>query len=341
MDNREKGVERKIITRDDLSKWLEKIKGHFDLYAPVRSTVVNFGKIERVDKICLDFMNTFLPPKVLFFPQTEELFSYARDSEGIEVKRAEDLIKERVLFGIRPCDARALSILDMVFGGEIQDSHYIEKRRNTVLIGIGCTESLNTCFCSTFGIDPLSGEGTDIFLIDNGGYFTIKEVNTQRGRSLIDLGNTFIKTEKVDHREEAGSVTVPINIASITGNMEKVQEDFWNNTSDPCLSCGICTYVCPTCHCFDVEDEEKKNGGVRFRTWDFCMSKDFARMASGENPRISKGERYRHRYFHKFDYFPKKYAVVGCVGCGRCISYCPVNMDIRKVLERIRENIQK
>ena len=333
-------MERMIITRAGLKKWLERIKAHYDLYAPVRSTVVNFDRVERVEGVCLDFTNTFLPPKALFFPQSEELFSYTRDGGGIEVKvgeAAEGVKKKRVLFGIRPCDVRALSILDKVFGGEYEDSYYLEKRRKTALIGIGCVEPRNSCFCSTFGIDPLSGEGTDVFLIDHGGRFTLKEVNTKRGRALVRLGDALFKKERAEKREVKIPETARIDIAEITGNIEKVSEDFWNNTSDPCLSCGICTYVCPTCHCFDVEDEEKKSGGSRYRTWDFCMNKDFASMASGENPRATKGERYRHRYFHKFSHFPKKYEVMGCVGCGRCISHCPVNSDIRRVLEEIQE----
>jgi sulfhydrogenase subunit beta (sulfur reductase) len=341
MNNRESAVKRKIIKRDDLRKWLEEIEANYDLYAPVPSTVVNFGKIEQVDQVCFDFKNTVLSTKALFFPQSEELFSYAKESEGIRIKTTEDLKKERVLFGIRPCDVRALSILDMVFGGEFQDSHYIEKRRKTALLGIGCTEPSDTCFCSTFGIDSLCGEGTDIFLIDNKGYYTVKEVNTQRGRSLIDLGDTLFTTQEKEPRTETEIVTECVDISKITKDIEKTQEDFWNNKSDPCLSCGVCTYVCPTCQCFDVEDEEKKSGGARFRTWDFCMSKDFARMASGENPRSLKGERFRHRYFHKFDYFPKKYDVMGCVGCGRCILHCPVSMDIRKVLDGIRAKVEE
>jgi len=330
-------VERNIIKLADFGKWMEKIKGYYDLYAPVRTTVVNFEKVEKVDEICLDFANTFLPPKVLFFPQSEELFTYSRDSKVIVVNPTADLEKERVLFGIRPCDLKALSILDFVFDGKFQDSHYVEKRRKTALIGVGCTEPQNTCFCSTFGINPISGEGSDIFLIDNGEYFTVKEINTEMGKSLFQLGNTYFKPENLDNREHKTVEMKRIEITKITDNIKKTGEYFWNSLSDPCLSCGICTYVCPTCHCFDVEDVEKKIDVVRFRTWDFCMNKDFTRMASGENPRMTKGERYRYRYFHKFVYFPKNYGVFGCVGCGRCVSHCPVNIDIRKVLEDIQE----
>ena len=338
---REKALKRKIITRDDLRKWFERIGTRYDLYAPVRSTAVNFEEIKEVERVCLDFTQTLLPAKVLFFPQSEELFSYARDSKGVRMKTSGDLKKERILFGIRPCDVRALSILDMVFGGKLQDTYYLEKREKTVLIGVGCTEPLDNCFCTSFGIDPLSGQGTDIFLVDKGDYYTVKEVNTERGRSLVDFGGMFFTKEQADSREEVVNGSASIDIKKVTGNIGKVREDFWNETSDPCLSCGICTYVCPTCHCFDVEDEEKQNCGVRYRFWDFCMGRDFARMASGENPRVSKGERYRHRYFHKLEYFPKKHEVIGCVGCGRCISYCPVNMDIRKVLDDILESIEE
>ena len=118
-----------------------------------------------------------------------------------------------------------------------------------------------------------------------------------------------------------------------TQNIEKIldqifENKFWEEIAKRCLGCGICTYLCPTCHCFDIQDEKKGKHGARIRVWDSCMYSEYTKQASGYNPRLYQMNRFRNRVYHKFNYFPKNSQVFGCVGCGRCIIECPVNIDI-------------
>ena len=111
----------------------------------------------------------------------------------------------------------------------------------------------------------------------------------------------------------------------------------WERFSDRCLSCGICTFLCPTCHCFDIQDEMEGFDGRRARMWDTCMFSEYTLHTSGHNPRPTRKERTRNRISHKYSYFPEKFDVIACVGCGRCINYCPVNIDLLDILEDVKK----
>jgi NAD-dependent dihydropyrimidine dehydrogenase PreA subunit len=113
------------------------------------------------------------------------------------------------------------------------------------------------------------------------------------------------------------------------------EHPFWATIHGKCLACGTCTYLCPTCHCFDISDEVKGSDGVRIRSWDSCMFPLFTKETSGHNPRTSQKERWRQRTMHKFKYYVDNFKAISCVGCGRCVMYCPVNIDIRKIIEDI------
>ena len=124
----------------------------------------------------------------------------------------------------------------------------------------------------------------------------------------------------------------------IVEKLDKIFEnELWKNISLKCLGCGICTFQCPTCHCFDIQDETTITNGARVRVWDTCMNPEYTLHASGHNPRPARMNRTRNRVYHKFNYYPKNYNVIACVGCGRCISDCPVNIDIIDVIDQARE----
>jgi ferredoxin len=260
---------------------------------------------------------------------------------SVELEEPTD-VQETLLFGVCPCDARGFEILDKVFLNK--ESYYTARREATTVVSLTCANPKSTCFCTSVGGSPASTGGADVLLTKvEGGYFA--EPITEKGEALLndpllsDGSSKQAEAEKV--KENALSKMkkvfdgdgIPEKILSLYGN-----EDFWRDVSAKCLSCGLCTYLCPTCYCFNITDEAVGLNGERIRTWDSCMFFHYTLEGSGHNPRPTKLQRFRNRVGHKFCYYPQKYdGVFGCVGCGRCIRSCPVSMDIRQVITQAKE----
>jgi ferredoxin len=249
--------------------------------------------------------------------------------------------REQVIFGIRPCDARSLRLMDTVFNGQYKDSYYLNKREKTTLIGLACFTPDDACFCPTFGIDPASGEDVDILFSDIGDRYLV-EASTTKGIALLDRFAEFFSElrgdeERLREAQKAGLAKMKkLDVSAIADKIAPLYEgDYWESIGMKCLGCGICTYLCPTCHCFDIADVNLDEGGERFRCWDSCMFPEFTLMASGENPRPNRKTRVQQRFFHKLKYFHDRSAALACVGCGRCIRYCPVNINIAQIIEDI------
>jgi sulfhydrogenase subunit beta (sulfur reductase) len=317
----------------------------YKVFAPVEQNgFITFQEIHSGSEAFLDYINSKKPPKEIFFPQSERLFSYdlsKKEGWGVEEPASEE--KQRIIFGIRPCDARSLVILDNVFVGQIyKDPYYTDKRKNTTIIAVGCNQPGSTCFCTSLGGGPFSQDGSDLILIDIGQKYIIKVV-TEKGEKLAKKHNEFKEAD--DHSlslmrdtiETAEALIKPkIEVQKVTKKLDSMFDDpFWDLVSEKCLGCAVCTYLCPTCHCFDITDEVISQTGERVRTWDSCAFPSFTLEASGVNPRPSNKERYRQRIMHKFDYFVANHGMAACVGCGRCIKECPVNLDIRVVLNSV------
>jgi NAD-dependent dihydropyrimidine dehydrogenase PreA subunit len=331
----------KKIKKTNLVQWLDKIASEYELIAPVKENVIQFRPVDSGSRVVTEFSNSVIPLKHLFFPQNERLFAWQHgEQEGLTLPEKPE--RKRVIWGIRPCDVKSLLLLDKVFGGDLKDSYYLERRENTVLIGLGCTQPLSNCFCESLDVDPTSSDGTDIFLIETEKHYLIS-VSTDKGARLVDLASDLFSDTASEHEPglpATGSnqlsprVNVPVQKAHEAIG-RKWDSKIWTEIFQMCIECGICTYLCPTCHCFDVEDREEGRGGSRSRTWDSCLFPDFTLMASGENPRPKKSDRMRNRFFHKFKHLVDNHGAFGCVGCGRCITHCPVGIDVRKVLDMI------
>jgi ferredoxin len=153
--------------------------------------------------------------------------------------------------------------------------------------------------------------------------------------SLKDASGADISAGQEFGRKAEEAITRRVEIDRIQGKtvLDLYNSDIWTKVYESCLNCGTCTYTCPTCHCFDIQDEATRDGGVRLRNWDSCMTWLFTAHATGHNPRPSGKERFRQRFMHKFKYIPvKRDGETGCVGCGRCINLCPVNLDVREIV---------
>jgi ferredoxin len=330
------------LDKKDLKSFLQSLIDQYDLYAPVKLTegVSVYKKIDRPEEVSLTLLNPQKPLKEIFFPQSEVMFHFEKVGKRNQVTSTEEVKKERAILGARPCDIQAISILDEIFlGKDYTDVYFLQKRKLTTIMGFSCNHPLSTCFCSSTGGSPFFREGADLFFIDLEEAFLV-ELLTEKGMAFqknrffkeADPKDISLAKEIEEKASTKGDASVPIE--RIEKRLHLMMESpFWDRVHEKCMGCRICTYLCPTCHCFDIVDEALNNRGHRVRNWDSCLSSLYSQETSGHNPRPSGRERTRQRLMHKFNYFPKNFGRVACVGCGRCILYCPVNFDIRQAIE--------
>lgn len=324
-----------LITRQQLEQWLDSLAEEHRLIAPrLVSGVLLYRPVQGSSEIAWGFTRPVLSAKEAFFPSTERLLVI--EKSGQEIHITETLLEEeQVIFGIRPCDVRGLEILDSLFiEKEPLDPYYARRRANTTLIGLACKELGPSCFCTRMGGAPDDPMGMDIMLSEaNGNY--IMQVLTEKGKKISGQWSLdSVPTSAVERQ--------PADVPKLEKWPPLFNDTYWKSLSERCRSCRICSYVCPTCRCFDLRDEALPDeDGVhsyeRIRCWDSCNSVAYRRVAGGHNPRIDKSQRLRNRFFCKFYYYPQQYGQVACTGCGRCIDACPVNVDITEVLDYVGE----
>ena len=285
-------------------------------------------------------LNTVRSAKDFFFPQTENIVDFKMTGKDIELIDSRSKLENFVIFGVRACDARSFSILDKVFLAKPVDTFYQSRREHGTIITLSCTRPEETCFCSVFGIDAGNPEGDISSWVEDGEIYF--EANTEKGtvmmksfESILEAADdSAVKEQKKRTKEIIAKL--PLGGLDLSGfNEDELLEKFnspkWADLSQSCLGCGTCTFICPTCQCYDICDFDTGHEVKRFRCWDSCMYSDFTKMAHG-NPRITQTEKFRQRFMHKLIYFPSNNnGEYGCVGCGRCLAKCPVSMNIAKV----------
>ncbi|MEE8380523.1 MAG: 4Fe-4S dicluster domain-containing protein [Thermodesulfobacteriota bacterium] len=332
-----------ILQKDKLQDFLDSLH-ECQIWAPVkRGTATTFELTKDLKDISLDLKKQVVVSKSAIFPQTEPLFTFDRNGTPKETDLAEP--RDTIVLGIRPCDARSFNLLDPVFKGDFSDPYYLKRRNNTVLIGIACNDPFLNCFCTSIGGNPFSQEGLDLLFTEFDGAFYI-EVITEKGKQLIDITPSLYTpataedTKQKEGLANASEGRVKRQIDS-NGLPEKLSGIFehpiWKQFASKCIGCGICTYSCPTCYCFDMQDETTAKKGRRVRIWDSCMFSEYTLHASGHNPRQNRNDRLRNRIYHKFKFNIDNHGVASCVGCGRCITLCPVNVDLIENLTAIRK----
>ncbi|MBM4314218.1 MAG: 4Fe-4S ferredoxin [Deltaproteobacteria bacterium] len=340
-------MEKRLIKKEALAGIVGELAGRMRVYAPMQvEDQVLFRVLAKGEKPLLDFANTRNAPKNFLFPRTEALMKFTRTEKGMVRKdpAGEEIQSgETLLFGVRPCDARSFALLDMLFDQDIyRDPYYIERRAKTTVVVLGCVRvPYTTCFCTSVDGAPLASDGADLFLTDLGDAY-LAEFLTPKGEALLSAFGGAPAGEAEVKRKEALATQAAAEIRSRVPAHEvkpildtRFEDPFWNTLHQKCLACGTCTYLCPTCHCFDIGDEVKGDEGVRIRNWDSCMFPLFTKETSGHNPRPSQKERWRQRVMHKFRYYVDNFQAIACVGCGRCVMACPVNLDIRKIVADI------
>ena len=292
-------------------------------------------------------LNTTKSPKDFFFPQTEDLMRFKTEGKNIEVIDVRSEIQDFVVFGVRACDVKAFDVLDRVFLSEPRDSFYAMKREKGIIVSLACTRPAETCFCTAFGINATEPAGdVTCWKTEDSLYL---QANTEKGEKLLtSLGDLLTEDCGSAVDEQKKSIEKIMNklplkdLSTDAFGGGKTQELFndpaWDELSSTCLGCGTCTFVCPTCQCYDIKDFNTGNGVIRYRCWDSCMYSEFTKMAHGNNRNTQK-ERFRQRFMHKLVYYPENNdGLFSCVGCGRCLSKCPISMNIVKVMKKIGGN---
>jgi ferredoxin len=286
--------------------------------------------------IVFDYQRPELSAKHYLLPATATLLRF--EKQGGEVT-LEDVLPERrqVLFGIRPCDAHALAAIDALFlEQDPPDRYYHHHRERAVLVGLACPRMWEGCFCTSVGGAPDDPTHLDVLLREVDGGYAVEAV-TEKGKALLKGLET--KNRKGDPAPPVADAA-PVEVTPPENWRPLFEDRLWMRHGERCLSCRICTYVCPTCRCFDVTDRVvQTRAGVtrieRIRVWDACTSTNYRRAAGGHNSRPTKPGRVRNRFFCKFCYYPEDFGPLGCVGCGRCIVSCPVDIDITEVLRDV------
>ena len=318
------------------------------LLAPVKEAAgSNFAEIKDPNKVDLDFNNTILSPKAAFFPQKEDFVKYKIGQLLTDAQPVTLNLKPTFLFGVRPCDVRSFAIMDTHFDAAgIVDPYWRQRREATTIFGYAYDLSKpvdSVDFYNTLGIYAADPEGSDIFMIPKDKELLLKSI-TPKGEKLLGELTILQDATKADEKSFDGYIKkgreyktrfMSLDKDTIARKLESIFDntDFWTEVSSACLSCGVCTFVCPTCYCFDICDDTQFGSGTRRRVWDACMFTDFTLEASGHNPRTKVFQRLRQKINHKYSYSVRKYGVISCVGCGRCTRSCPVNIDIFSIVE--------
>ena len=332
------------ISTDKIDLLLSAIAKERKLYLPVDTEAgAKYSEWSEGVKLS-DALNTVRSPKDFFFPQTENLVDFKMEGKSIEIIDVREECEDFVIFGVRACDVKSFDVLDRVFLSDPVDTYYKNRREHGLIVSMACNRPAETCFCGTFGIDAAAPAGDIVcYKTESDLYLDAK---TEKGEALVAAVSALLESTDSDAvekqqaliRERLARLPLKDLDASDFGD-GKTSEFFgapeWKELSETCLGCGTCTFVCPTCQCYDIKDFNTGHGVKRFRCWDSCMYSDFTRMAHG-NSRNSQLERFRQRFMHKLVYYPTNNdGLFSCVGCGRCISRCPINMNIVKVMKKL------
>ncbi|MEI6765178.1 MAG: 4Fe-4S dicluster domain-containing protein [Bacteroidota bacterium] len=330
------------IPEENLQKLVNSlIEKGADVLAPVRDDAgkVNFNKVTDAALCDIHYVQSVFSAKLAAFPPVEKLFEYTINKDGQKITDSIPTdIPETVLFATHPCDAAAFSVLKAVFTWDTVDAHFMERYNKLTVISMACTTGDAHCFCTSVGSSPDATAGSDIMLttLEGGGY--IADILTEKGVSIFERNKELFTDYDGKGNKIVASIEKKFELSELQQNLEGAFENpVWAEQAMRCLGCGACAYVCPTCSCYDIQDEGTAYKGKRLRCWDTCALSNFTMHTSGHNPREGQPERWRQRILHKFAYQPERLSILGCVGCGRCSRGCPADMNIVEHLQIITQ----
>jgi len=339
-------TEKKVIDDKGLNQFVSSLirQGYIVIAPTKKADRVFYGVVEEGSEFMREYTNAQNSPKDFLFPRMEEILRFTDDETVLETFPK---AVKRVFLGVRPCDAMAIKHLDKLFNWDYVDTRYNIRRGDAALIGLACNNPNSSCFCTSLGdgLGPHHKKHVDVMLtkLDRSSYLI--EAVSELGEDLTSLiQNSILATSSHDEkalelRERAEKmITKRLDLDKTFKVLdENFDSAYWKTVARKCIGCGICTYLCPTCHCFDIQDE----GLLRLRFWDSCQFALYSKHATGHNPREQPYKRLRNRVYHKFVYFKKNLDEALCVGCGRCRTYCPSKVDIFKIVSEAEAGISE
>jgi formate hydrogenlyase subunit 6/NADH:ubiquinone oxidoreductase subunit I len=344
----------RYVSQEGLKGLAARLAARARLLVPTREGTSVIFREYAGGELCL--ARAAVSPKAAVLPACETLFTFActkenaeKDAYKVAGKPAVELSAKQdaaptVIFACRPCDAKGIAVLDRPYlNGTYRDPYYAARRKALLVVSLTCDAPCATCFCDWVGKGPTDSEGSDVLMTRIEGGFALESVSRE-GEALLRDGNLAdVTTEGEVHGAAVSAARkAGLDMRPPAPDLGKAREalgkrfadvGFWQDMTAHCLACGACTYMCPTCYCFNISDEGNGVEGRRLRSQDSCMSSLFTREASGHNPRAAKALRMRNRVLHKFSYYPTVWnGAFSCSGCGRCIISCPVQLDIRRIV---------
>lgn len=334
-----------ILPKAKLADWVSWLAQRFRLYGPKSSDGrYTFSPVTSVEEIDLDYTQTQLSPKKCIIPQRELLYRY--ETSGMRVQAVVESVPT-VILGVHTCDQHAIRLFDRIFSHGFTEQHYQSQRENTIIVGLEC---LHTCgeqsFCRSMGTTSPATDVFDLHMIDLGDDYCV-EIGSARGHQLVaEFRGMFVASATdLEHRNrvlrdkwDSFPYRLECDVTDLPELVDGAYEsDYWQTLGNICLACGACTQVCPTCYCFNIEDQVdlRLKQGSRYRSWDSCQINDFALVAGGHNFRQKRAARQRHRFMRKAKYQYDANEMVGCVGCGRCATACLVHITPIKTFNEL------
>jgi len=342
-------LSKKAVSQSELENWVDSvIQGHKTYGVKSKQDKFDYGILENASQLKLDYDVTIRSPKFLFLPAVESIASFNREDAKYESEIENEAF---VVFGVHPYDVVAINQMDTIFSQPNRDEHYMTRRNNATIVAVDVQTPSEDVFAGYMGTATV-GEGFDVLVTRIGDDEYLIDAATEKGEQLIaslsgakDADDKDIQSRaKVweENKKKLRKHELKVKPSEWPELLKKsVESPLGEEKSEKCFSCGSCNLVCPTCYCFDVQEDVNwdMKSGKRTRTWDGCMLTNFATVAGPHNFRADKAERYRHRYYRKGAYVPEKLdGEIACIGCGRCINACVAKIaNPVEVMNRLAE----
>ncbi|HWQ76176.1 MAG TPA: 4Fe-4S dicluster domain-containing protein [Syntrophomonas sp.] len=332
----------KVIKKAKLEAAFNKLSESADVFVPMQKSRQSgyynwLGYDKDQDEIMLDVLNVYQPPKNVVFPQSSKMYGIKTNGVEISLDSAAETDRSSLIFGARACDVKGILAMDEVFLTRgYEDSFYKARRTGNTIVAHSCYSPGPNCFCNAMEVNPTDPIGADVIIRDAGDEY-VWEAKSEKGEAVTAQIADWLEEKEV-RVPESKSFDQHVDYHGVAEKLTKMFEHpLWDKISEPCSACGMCTYLCPSCYCFDIQVKMRGDEGYRFRAWDSCMYEEYSREAGGGNPRGLVKERFRNRFLHKLQFFTERYGTPLCTGCGRCMIVCPNGINIVKIIDAVKE----